>query len=119
MTYAPDMAGMDDGLLKREMAARLRQMVDALKKAEPGLTNGKIAKLTHITGSALSNYLSGDREPPYLFLAELRRTYGVGIEWVVLGEAHHNAPEFRKKLEDWLLDPVHNGPRRGRPRAGK
>jgi transcriptional regulator with XRE-family HTH domain len=72
---------------------RLRQIEIA-----EGLSGNKIAAELGINARAWSNYKMGRRELPIPIAGELRRLYGVGLEWLYLNEFHRNSEDFKQRL---------------------
>jgi transcriptional regulator with XRE-family HTH domain len=83
--------------VKPEWAAtgkRLRQI--ELAEAKNG---AQIADDLGITAQTWSKYKKGKRELPVWLAAELRKRYGVSLEWLFLGEWHLNNDSFKRRLE--------------------
>ena len=72
-----------------------------LKEVElaEGLDGRRMAEVLRITDVNWSRYKSGTRELPIPLAGELRRLYGVSLDWLYLGDEYQNADPFRRKLE--------------------
>jgi transcriptional regulator with XRE-family HTH domain len=81
---------------KPEWAAvgkRLRQIEIA-----EGKNGNRIADELGISRQSWSKYKNGKRELPIWIAAELRKLYGVSLEWLFLDEFHRNSDEFKQRL---------------------
>jgi transcriptional regulator with XRE-family HTH domain len=103
----------DDRLLA-DIAARLRQLCEALRLAD-GLSQGEIGLACGVEPSAWSLYLKGERKVPYSVVVELWRQYGAEPGWLIAGEARYLDPAFAAKLRALAKAPKEGKPRRGRP----
>lgn len=71
-----------------------------LRKIEvaEGKNGAQIANDLDITAQTWSKYKKGKRELPIWLAAELRKRYGVSLEWLFLNEFHRNSDEFKQRL---------------------
>jgi transcriptional regulator with XRE-family HTH domain len=73
-------------------------------RTERGLNKTELAKELHISGSTLSGYLHGKREPDYHTLSVFADYFNVSVDYLIgRSETRNPFPKSVNKKEDTLL----------------